>query len=270
MPALAIEAVVFDWAGTIVDFGSLAPMQAFVQLFQQHGVNLTTAQARGPMGLAKRAHIAALAALPTVAGQWKANYGREFSEADADALLVEFEPMSAASALAHSAFIPGFLGAYQALLAAGLRVATTTGYTRAIMEPLIALARSRGFQPDAVVCCDDITRGRPDPMGMQRCMQAMNKVGRAGHVVKVDDTVPGIQEGLNAGCWTVGVSASGNALGWTLQQWQQATPQQRLLARETADAPLLAAGAHEVIESVADLPLTLAHISARMARGERP
>ncbi len=264
-----IQGVVFDWAGTIIDFGSLAPMGAFVQLFARHGVTISIAQARVPMGLPKLAHIAQLGAMPDVASQWRAAKGRAFEDGDADALLREFEPMSAAAAIAHGEFIPGFLESYAWLQSLGVGVATTTGYTRKIMAPLIATAEQAGFKPALVVCCDDIEKSRPDPMGMRRCMQALG-LEEAALVVKVDDTAPGLQEGLNAGCWTVGVAASGNALGWSWDQWVAASEDERALAVGHASQTLRDAGAHEVIDTVADLKSAVGRIEARILRGEKP
>jgi phosphonoacetaldehyde hydrolase len=266
---LPIHGVVFDWAGTIIDFGSLAPMGAFVQLFAKHGVNISIAQARVPMGLPKLAHIAQLGATPQIAAQWQAVKGRALSAQDADALLIEFEPMSAAAAIEHGDFIPGFLDTYAWLQANGIGVATTTGYTRKIMTPLIATAEQAGFKPALVICCDDVAKSRPDPMGMQRCMEALG-ISVPASVVKVDDTAPGLQEGINAACWTVGVAASGNALGWSWDEWVAASEDERLEATAVAGKKLRDAGAHEVIDSVADLQIALSRIGARMLAGEKP
>jgi len=74
-----VKAVIFDWAGTVVDYGSLAPMGAFVETFEQFGVSITIDEARGPMGMAKRPHIAALMALPRVAQAWADKYGAQSS-----------------------------------------------------------------------------------------------------------------------------------------------------------------------------------------------
>jgi phosphonoacetaldehyde hydrolase len=266
----SIRAVVFDWAGTIVDFGSLAPMGAFVRLFAKHGITISVAQARVPMGLPKLAHIAALGAMPEIAAQWQLAKGRGFGAADAADLLQEFVPMSAASALEHSDFIPGFLDSYAWLQQQGMGVATTTGYTRCIMEPLIALAAEAGFAPARVICCDDVAQSRPSPLGMQACMETLGLAGQSARVVKVDDTVPGLQEGINAGCWTVAVAASGNALGWSWDQWVHASEDEREHALVDARAGLRAAGAHEVIDSVADLRRALTAIEARAAAGQTP
>jgi phosphonoacetaldehyde hydrolase len=265
-----IRGIVLDWAGTIVDFGSLAPMGAFVELFARHEMQITIAEARVPMGLPKLDHIAALAQMPSIAAQWETLKGRPFTHTDAEELLTEFEPMSAQAALDRCAFIPGFMTAYHQLKYEGLAFATTTGYTRKIMTPLIEIARSQGFTPALVVCCDDVAHSRPDPMGMQACLQAMSLQGQASQVIKVDDTAPGLAEGLAAGTWTIGVAVSGNALGWTHESWLQASAQDQSLAKTSASALLLAAGAHEVIDTVADLPSAIARIEQRMALGETP
>jgi phosphonoacetaldehyde hydrolase len=267
---MTLQALVFDWAGTIVDFGSLAPMGAFVRLFANHGITLSIAQARVPMGLPKLAHIEALGAMPEIAAQWLQAKGHAFSADDAAALLQEFVPMSAASAMDHSDFIPGFLDCYAWLQAQGIGVATTTGYTRFIMEPLLAKAAQAGFAPARTICCDDVAHSRPSPLGMQECMATLGLTGQSAAVLKVDDTAPGLQEGLNAGCWTVGVAASGNALGWSWEQWVQASEDEREQCLAAARAALRAAGAHEVIDSVADLRAAMAAIEARIAAGETP
>lgn len=266
----AIRGVVFDWAGTIIDFGSLAPMGAFVTLFANHGVTLSIAQARVPMGLPKLAHIQALGAMPEVASQWREAKGQAFTNAEAQALLEEFEPMSAQAALERSEFIPGFMDTYAQLQTEGIGVATTTGYTRKIMTPLIALANAAGFAPAQVVCCDDVAHSRPSPLGMQLCMATLGLGDTPAAVVKVDDTEPGLHEGLNAGCWTVGVAASGNALGWSWEEWQQASEVERVAAVHTASTKLRIAGAHVVIPSVATLHHALRTIEARIQNGEHP
>ena len=62
-----VHAVILDWAGTVVDHGSRAPMGAFVRAFAQFGVTVSIADARGPMGMAKWDHIRAVGHTPSVA-----------------------------------------------------------------------------------------------------------------------------------------------------------------------------------------------------------
>ena len=66
-----LKAVILDWAGTVVDYGSCAPAGVFVEVFARHAVPITMQQARAPMGSEKRAHIAAVAAMPEVAEAWR-------------------------------------------------------------------------------------------------------------------------------------------------------------------------------------------------------
>ena len=118
-----LSAVVFDWAGTLIDFGSLAPMGAFVELFAGHGVEISVAEARVPMGLPKWEHIRALGHQPRVAAAWALRHGREFDDRDVDALYAEFTPMNARAVRQHAELVPGVLQAVQALRARGLRAA---------------------------------------------------------------------------------------------------------------------------------------------------
>lgn len=266
---LQVQAVVFDWAGTIVDFGSRAPMGAFVQLFADFGIDISIAQARGPMGLAKWDHIAALCALPEVAAQWQRRYGRPAATSDIDQLHEVFTPMNARVVGDFADFIPGALDTVAALRARGVRIGSTTGYNRPIMDVLQPIAARAGYAPDNLVCAGDLAAGRPSPLMMYRCLAELG-VWPAHTVVKVDDTGVGLAEGLNAGTWAVGVAISGNACGLSLAEWQALVPGEQAALRQQAGAQLKRAGAHYVIDSVAELLPVLADIDERLRRGERP
>ena len=263
-----LSAVVFDWAGTLLDFGSRAPMGAFVRLFEQFGITLSIEQARGPMGMAKWDHIRALGLLPDVATQWLARYGQPMSDADVDRLYEVFTPMNAAVVPDFSDFIPGALEVVAALRERGLKVGSTTGYNRPIMEVVSAIAARGGFVPDSLVCAGDLVTGRPTPLMMWRTFAELG-ICWPSTVVKVDDTEVGIEEGLNAGTWTVGVCVSGNAMGLSLADWQALSEEQQIARRTAAADKLYGAGAHYVVDSVADLLPVLDDIQERLARGER-
>jgi phosphonoacetaldehyde hydrolase len=264
-----LTAVVFDWAGTILDFGSCAPMGAFVRLFEKFGVALSIEEARGPMGMAKWDHIKALSLLPGVAAQWQARFGRPFTDADIDHLYEVFTPMNAAVVADFADFIPGAVAAVDALRARGLKIGSTTGYNRPIMELVTPIAARGGYVPDNLVCAGDLAAGRPTPLMMYRCFADLG-VWPPHTVVKVDDTGVGLEEGLNAGTWTVGLSISGNANGLTLAEWRALDAAGQSERRAAATTHLRAAGAHYVIDSVADLLPVIDDIGARLKRGERP
>ncbi len=262
-----VRAVILDWAGTVVDHGSRAPMGAFVRAFAEMGVAISIADARGPMGMAKADHIRAVGA--AIAPAWRARHGRDFSEADVQAIFDIFEPMNVAAIRDHAALIPGAREALAALAARGIRIGSTTGYTRPIMAELAPLAAAQGFVPEVVVCAGDLAAGRPAPLQMWHAMAALG-VWPAAAVVKLDDTLPGIGEARAAGCWAVGVALTGNIAGWSAEELAAAPPEARDAARARATAELAAAGAHLVIDSIADLPAAIAAIERRMAEGEAP
>src|SRR3569833_3457755 len=85
-----LQALVFDWAGTNNDYGSRAPFAVFSQVFANHGVQITTAEAREPMGKAKRAHIETVLAMPRVAQLWRDKHGQPHTSADVDTHYVVF------------------------------------------------------------------------------------------------------------------------------------------------------------------------------------
>ena len=264
-----VKAVIFDWAGTLVDYGSLAPMGAFVETFGQFGVEISIDEARGPMGMAKRPHIVALTQLPRVAAAWQAKHGHAPTDADVDALYEVFVPKNIAVAADYSEMIPGVVAAVNALRAEGLKIGSSTGYTREIMARILPKAAAQGFTPDSLVCTGDTPDGRPSPLMFYKGLIDMN-VWPSWRAIKVDDTTVGVAEGVNAGAWSIGVSVSGNSFGLSLADTQALSPAEFAARKARAEASLYAAGAHYVIDSVADLPAIVAQIEGRLARGERP
>src|SRR5271165_1011489 len=263
-----VKAVIFDWAGTVVDYGSLAPMGAFVETFAEFGVTISIDEARGPMGMAKRPHIAALMALPRVAAAWADRHGRAPADADIDAVYAAFVPRNIAVAACHATLIPGVADAVARLRRAGVKIGSTTGYTREIMAEILPVAAAQGFAPDSLVCTGDTPEGRPSPYMLYKSFLDL-KVWPAWDAIKVDDTEVGIAEGLNAGAWTVGVSVSGNAFGMSQADAEALAPAEFERLRSAAVKKLVSAGAHYVIDSVADLTPVTEVIEARLASGER-
>jgi phosphonoacetaldehyde hydrolase len=264
---MKIQAAILDWAGTVVDHGSRAPMGAFVRAFAQFGVTISIADARGPMGMAKWDHIRAVGRIPSVAAAWRARHGRDFSDGDVDAIFQVFEPMNIAAVRDHADIIPGAIAAIDALRARGIRIAGTTGYTRPIMDVLEPIAAATGYAPELTVCAGDLPAGRPTPLMMWYAMAKLG-VWPAATVVKVDDTAPGIGEGKAAGAWTIGIALAGNVAGLSAEELAALPTGERAQLRERAAAELR--GADMIIDSVAELPQAVAALDARLAAGERP
>ena len=269
MTHTTLRAVVFDWAGTMIDHGSQAPMGMFVKAFQQFGVAITVDEARGPMGMAKRDHIKTLLHQPRIAAAWTDARGANPTEADIDAVYAVFVPMNVAVVTDFADLIEGAADTAASIRARGLKIGSTTGYIREIMAPLLPLAAAQGYAPDNLVCAGDLAEGRPTPMMLYKCFLDLG-VWPAHSVVKVDDTEVGIAEGLNAGCWTVGVALTGNVFGLNPAETEALDGAEYHRMRDLAYARLTRAGAHFVIDSVADLDAVLDEIDGALARGERP
>ncbi|MEB0137150.1 phosphonoacetaldehyde hydrolase [Actimicrobium sp. CCC2.4] len=265
-----VQAVVFDWAGTLVDFGSFAPTQVLIDAFAGFGITVSMAEARLPMGLAKWDHIQALGRQDGVARRWQQQHGRAMSDADVDTLYATFLPLQIERVAAYSDPIPGAIEVLATLRARTIRIGSCSGYPRVVMDKLLPHAVSQGIRVDHAVATDDLAAGgRPGPwMALANVLELGITDVRA--CIKIDDTVPGITEGLAAGMWTVGLSLSGNETGLSLAELAALSPAETAVFRDRAAAKLNAAGAHYVIDTIAGLPAIVDAIEARLARGEQP
>ena len=264
-----IAAVVFDWAGTMVDFGCMAPVASLRTAFAGEGVEITDAEARRDMGMAKRDHISAILAIERIAAAWIAVHGAASTVADGDRLHDAVEPLMRAAAGVHSALIPGAAELVARLRADGVKIGSCTGYTRIMMADIMPLAAAQGYAPDVVVCSGETATGRPSPLMLWKVLTDL-KAWPVRACVKVDDAPVGVAEGVAAGAWTVGLSGSGNGMGLSLADYQALPAPDRAARVGGAAAALKAAGADYVIATVADLPEVLEEIAARIAAGERP
>lgn len=267
-----IQAVLLDWAGTTMDFGCMAPAVVFVEVYKRQGVPITMDEARAPMGAHKRVHIQKIAQLDAVRARWQDVHGRPPGEEDVDRMFADFVPLQLACLSEYSDLIPGTLDVVEAMRTRGIKIGSTTGYLREMMEINLKDAARQGYEPDSTVCASDVPAGRPYPY---MCLQnAINlQVWPVEACVKVDDTIPGIEEGLNAGMWSVGLAVSGNEVGLPLADLRalrarSAADYERL--RHRAHTRMLQAGAHYVVDTIADLMPCLEDIEGRLRRGERP
>lgn len=264
-----LEAVVFDWAGTLVDFGSRAPLQAFVELFKGKGIDISFEEAREPMGTEKRDHITRLLDNPRIKGEWIRVFGQPATEADIDQLYQNLIPLQKKQIDLHSHLIDGAIDTLSYLRSKNISIGTTTGYGRQMITNLLANASAQGLTPDNVVAADDVGIGRPYATAALENLVKL-KVKSVRNCVKVDDTEPGIAEGINAGMWTVTVVLSGNTLGFSLEDWENLSIADREMHKLAAYERARSFGSHFCIDSVAQLPKVLEEIELRIARGEKP
>jgi len=254
--SVPIRLVVFDLAGTIVDHGCFGPVTAFQASFDDVGVTISEAEARGPMGLEKRDHIIALLREPAIAERYMAANGRDWTESDADAMYAAFRPRQLEAIAAHSDIVPGVPELFAELRRREIAIATTTGYFREAAEPVWAALRAAGVETDLDVCPEDVPAGRPAPWMIFRAMEAVN-VYPTTAVVKIGDTVPDIAEGLSAGAHSLGVTRTGSRVGLSCADFEALSADEQASRMAAAAAELTAAGAHDVLAQVGDLPAWL-------------
>ena len=267
--SLKVQMVVFDWAGTLVDYGCLAPARAFLEAFAKSRLMLTMSQVRWSMGLHNYEHIHTLFEMPPVSEQFQAVHGRPWNDADVLNCYDDLNPLLLDACHQYSHLTPGVLDVVAQLRARGLKIGTTSDYARSIAECVYDAARLQGFEADANVAADDTPAARPAPWMMFRLMSELN-VYPPATVVKVGDTTPDIEEGINAGCWSIGCTATGSEVGMQLAEWQALPDADRAAHLDRAARKLSGAGAHFAIPSLVELPRLIDRINQRMETGERP
>jgi phosphonoacetaldehyde hydrolase len=258
-----LQAVILDWAGTTVDFGSLAPVRTLQRVFAQEGVALTDSEARQAMGLPKREHIREIVFIPRVREEWTRVHGNLPDVADVERLYGEFVPLQFSCLLEYSAIIPGVIETMECLRSRGLRIGTTTGYTREMLDLLVEASRKAGYIPDCNLAPGDVGAGRPHPFMIYENAVRLQVYPLAA-IAKIGDTPADIEEGLNAGAWSIGVAATGNMMGLSRQDFAALSVQQREERLVVARAALRNAGAHYVVDNLADVDAVLHDIDARL------
>jgi phosphonoacetaldehyde hydrolase len=264
-----VQAVLLDWAGTTMDFGCMAPAVVFVEVFRRQGVPISMEEARVPMGAHKRVHIQRITELDSVRRRWQEVHGRLPDDGDVGRMFEDFVPLQLECLSTYSELIPGTLEAVAELRRRGIKIGSTTGYTTEMTAINLRDGKRQGYAPDSTVSASEMPAGRPYPF---MCLQnAINlRIDCVAACVKVDDTIPGIEEGLNAGMWTVGLAISGNEVGLQLHEWDALSEDDKRVKRERAYRRMLQSGAHYTVDTIADLMPCIDDIETRLRRGERP
>lgn len=225
---MRLRTVIFDWAGTLIDPGCRAPVEAYRSVFEALGAKLTEAEIRADMGLPKRDHIMKLLRMPASIDAFA---GHVLAESDINRIYADVtNAMVRASAECADA-IPGAADTLAWLRDQGLKIGGTTGYPRRVMEAVLPIAQRQGIELDVVICADEADDPRPGPGQLLACLKLLGEPD-ASLCVKVDDTPPGIAEGHAAGARTVGVTASGNTPDFT-----GLTPLPDMTCASVADLP---------------------------------
>lgn len=261
-----LKAVILDWAGTVVDFGCHAPVTILQELFSNHGVPISTEEARRAMGLLKKDHIRSILVLPRVSETWAIRHGARPGEKQVEILFAEFTPMQIATLAEYSDVIEGVPEAVAAIRERGLAIGSTTGYTRPMLDVILPRAAAQGYVPDASVTPDEAGGGRPAPWMCWRNLQQL-MVFPPASCVKIGDTPSDMEEGVNAGMWTIGIVDSGNEIGLRPAEWSALSRDSRDHRRAQARHRLQKAGAHYVANTLGEAVVLMDRLEQRLRIG---
>lgn len=247
------ECVIFDWAGTTVDYGCFAPVQAFVEVFKHYGIEPTMEEVREPMGMLKIDHIRTMLNMPRIKKCWTEKYGNEPAEENVKELFGIFEEKLLSILHMFADPKPGVPEVISRLRTKGYAIGSTTGYTDKMMEIVAPAAKEKGYEPDCWFSPDSTgQKGRPYPYMIFRNMEALG-IKKVRRVLKVGDTVSDIKEGRNAGVWSAGIVVGSSEMGLSLSEYEALEQDEKeRLCRITADR-FLEAGADKVFYTMEDL-----------------
>ena len=267
--------VMLDCSGTTMDRYVDAPAIVFVEVFRKFGLEITMPEARAPMGLRKDLHIKAITEIASVRERFVAQFGREPNQGDVDRMFADFVPTQLALLRGgnYHELLPGVGEVVQALQRAGVKIGVTTGFTRDMLDLLLAGGAKQGFVPDVTCAGDEVEMPRPTAYMVIKNLERLgvyNLVHAMRRTIKVDDTVSGAGEGAPM-CWRVAVSKWSN---YVADSWDavRAMSADELAARERASKEKLMreSGAHYVIDDLRDLPAVIDDVNRRLAAGENP
>jgi len=267
-----LRAAILDWSGTVTDRYVIAPAVVFQKVFESKGVPISMEEAREPMGLRKDLHIKAITEMEHVKERWDLVHGRMPNDRDVEDMFAEFIPAQINCLPEYSSIIPGTREAVRRLRTGlNLKIGVTTGFTRPMADVLLKSLKAQGYEPDVNVTGDEVEHGaRPMPFMLYENLERLG-VFPIQSVVKVDDTISGIGEGRNAGCWTVGLSRYSNYMNINSYEQESQLTEKEITYRNNVTKDILKkTGAHYVIDSIKELPDVCYEINQKLASGIHP
>ena len=265
-----VQAVILDWAGTGVDHGCFGPIEPIVRAFAEQGVRLEISEARGPMGMAKKDHIRTLLADPNIAGRWLAAQKRPPDEGDVGTVYKQAEKHMLRTVADYATPVPGAVEALREFRSMDLKIGSCTGYTSAMMKTVTESAAALGYAVDCTLTADMVGgKGRPFPFMIYENAVRLG-VWPLEAIIKIGDTPVDIQEGLNAGVWTIGVTHSGSHVGLSREELAALSPAAQAEKTVAAERILKDAGAHFVVPYLSDCAELIAKINRNLEAGLTP
>lgn len=266
---MRLKAIIFDWSGTTVDFGSKCQQGAIQAAFQSEGVVVTDSHLHQCQNVAPSNDLRAILDLPEVATQWQATHGRLPNDQDVLLLsqrtehqLLDLLPQAASPT-------PWLVQILEHIQKRGLKIGSSSDHPAKIMERLVPLAAEKGFAPDFWVATDQVPQGRPWPWMFFKNLKHL-QICPPALTVNVGDTIADVEEANNAGAWSVAVLESSRLVGRSQKELEALSAKNRKLILQQVSHQLAQAGAHLVIKNLSELPAALDQIEKRLLNGLLP
>lgn len=251
---MKMEAVIFDWAGTTVDYGCFAPVQAFIEVFKEFGMQVTMEETRKPMRMLKWDHIKTMLEMPRIHDLWLQAHGREVENKNIDKMHDAFTGKLIGILDQFSDPKPYVVETIETLRKMGLKIGSTTGYTDQMMEVVTKVAKEKGYEPDFWITPNSVENyGRPYPYMVFENLKHLH-VTSVHAAVKVGDTISDIKEGIAAGVITVGIIEGSSLMGLTQEEFENLTDKEKQQCYEKVEKQYKDAGADYVIPTIKELP----------------
>lgn len=244
------ECVIFDWAGTTVDYGCFAPVKAFIEAFKKFGIEPTIDEVRAPMGMLKHDHIETMMKEDRISSLWKEIHKRKWTNADVDAVYEESEKGIMEILKNYAEPKPYVLETVEKLRNLGIKIGSTTGYTDEMMNIVAPKAKDFGYAPDVYFSPTDTENfGRPYPYMIFKNLEYL-RVSSVKNAIKVGDTISDIKAGLNAGLTTVGVIEGSSLMALSKEEFDSLSIEKQNNICDKVATKFKNAGADYVIRDI--------------------
>ena len=250
-----VKALILDWAGTTIDYGSMAPLKGFIDGFRHIGHEITNEMARKPMGLLKIDHTRAIADMLEA----------DISEEEIQTAYRVFEETLFSNIASHCDLKDHVLEVVANVREMGIKIGSTTGYTSQMMKAVAPKVAEQGYRPDLYVTPDEVPKGRPYPYMIWKNLMEFG-VFDTREVVKIGDTLADIEEGKNAGCWTVGVVMGSSELGLTRDEVAALSSEELDARKKQVYQGYYQAGADYIIDDLSELPSVIEDVNRKLAQ----
>ena len=248
-----IRCCIFDLGGTLVDKYSLLPFISLSNSFRKYNIEVPDYVLAKDMGKKKLDHIQSICNDSFI----KENYN-SINPLD---IYKEFNKIQYETMTKHMDIIPETKKCIHYLDDKSIRTGITTGFNKEQMDIAVKLLQDNDIVIENAVSSSCISNmSRPYPHMINKNMEQL-RISHPKHVLKIDDTEVGIQEGINAGCYTVGVAR------WSINMEVFTYAEKYLLSTSNKDAQgrleykldqsrkkLKDAGADFVIDTLDELP----------------